>query len=85
MGHLVERFREVQQNGVRLSALIKDCSKVVDRQDELGVAGSLLPEAVLGVDQDVVPVKVLRDRAADDVLQHLPANRRQGDGAVVLC
>ena len=54
-------------------------------QDELCLAGSSLMEAMLGVNQDVVVVKVRCYSCADYVFhfQKLPTDQCQGDGLVV--
>ena len=75
MGHPVECLSKVEEDGIRLSTLIKICSQVIDGQDELCLTGSSLVEAVVGVDQDVVTVEVHCHCCADYVFKKLPADR----------
>ena len=74
VGHLVECLSKVKQDGIRLSTLIKLCSEVVDGQDELRLAGSSLAEAALGVNQDVVTVKVRCYCSTDYLFKQFPAD-----------
>ena len=70
--HLVGGLGKVEQDGVCLSSFIKLCCQVIHSQDELCLAGSSLMEAMLGVNQDVVVVKVRSYSCADYVFQKLP-------------
>ena len=74
MGHLVECLSKVKKDGIHLSTLIKLCSQVVDGQGELRLAGSSLAKAMLGVNQDVVMVKVRRYCCTDYVFMGLPTD-----------
>lgn len=58
VGHLVEGHGKVELDDVHLSSFIKlHHHQISHSQDELCLAGSLLEEAVLGVNQDVFEVR----------------------------
>jgi hypothetical protein len=79
---LVKRLREVEQDNINLGSFCKLSGDLMNGSDELSLTRALLPEAVLGVCEDAVLVKVSHDRAVNDVFEGLADDRCQQDRAV---
>ena len=71
MGNLVERFREVEQDGVGLSFGIQVLGQVVGYYDQLGLTGASLTKSVLRIAYDLPLIEVLSDPMPDHVLKEL--------------
>ena len=68
MGYWIERLREVKNDYIQqLLSRVPLFQHIVRCQDELGLGGVLLPEAVQFLTQDVVDVGVAPDVRADNM------------------
>ena len=75
--YLVECLSKVEQNSARLNSLIKLCSQVINRQDQLGLTRLSFTEAVSA---NVALGYMGGDCGAFGMLEELPAKRCQDGG-----
>ena len=71
MGHFIERFRKVQQDGVDLLVVVQDIGKVLDSINQLRLTGYSFPETMLLVREYLFLIQELHDMAMDDVFHDL--------------
>ena len=71
MGHFIECFKKVQQDGVDLLVVVQANGKVLDSINHLHLTGFLFPEAMLFVREDLFLIQELHDMAVDDVFHDL--------------
>ena len=74
---LVKGLGKIQQDGIGLPSIVYGCCEVVNGEDELGLAGSLFPESVLSICDDVVLVQVARDFRRNNVFEKLTTHTSQ--------
>ena len=74
MIYFVKGLREVEQDGVCLSLLVKAVGEVAHSCDELCFATAPLPESVLVFIQIGVPFQMIHYHAVDDVFKELRGN-----------
>ena len=74
MVYLIKGFREVQKDGVYLARPVKAVEEVTEGVQELRFTAPTLSKAVLEVAENVIVVKMIYDRAIDNMFKKLACN-----------
>ena len=85
MVYLIKGFREVQKDGVYLARPVKAVEEVTEGVQELRFTAPTLSKAVLEVAENVIVVKMIYDRAIDNMFKKLACNAGERDGPIVFC